>query len=97
MRIATGTGAIPVALKVTGLPESVPAVAPRELPPGSGPSTQLPTDAIPFRSVTASAPVMVPPPPVTANVTVTPFTGTLSASMTLTDGGTATAPLSGAL
>src|SRR5712691_99122 len=66
--------ACPVAENVTGLPP-MPApvtVAVRLFAPGGVPSTQLPTWATPFAFVVALAAVTLPPPDVTANVTVWP-------------------------
>jgi hypothetical protein len=57
--------------------------------PSVGPSVQEPTVAKPAESDTASVPVALPPPDVTAKVTVTPFAG-FPESNTRTDGLTAT-------
>ena len=61
------------------------------LTPAVAPSVQLVSVATPFAFVTAVAPVIDPPPLVTAKVTVMPATGLLFASRTTTLGGTATA------
>ena len=90
MRCAGAPGA-PVAVNVTGLPVSPGAVAVRVLVPAVIPSVQLPTVAIPLALVIWFAPVMLPPPPASAKVTATPWTGLPLASFTITDGGTATA------
>jgi hypothetical protein len=55
------------------------------------PRVQLPTVAIPLSFVVAFGPVTLPPPAVTANVTLAPDTTFELASVTLTDGGVATA------
>jgi hypothetical protein len=89
--IVVAAPAVPVAVNVTGLPESDPLVAVSELLPRAVPSVQLPTVAIPAALVVADAPVMLPPPNATANVTATPFTGFPAASFTITLGGVATA------
>ena len=58
--------------------------------PALAPSVQLPTVAMPCAFVVCVAPVTEPPPVPTANVTMTPATGTLFASFTITLGGVAT-------
>ncbi|HVN74204.1 MAG TPA: hypothetical protein VMT44_06405 [Methanoregula sp.] len=83
--------AVPVAVKVTGDPVKEPLVAVSVLVPAVVPNVQLPTVAIPLESVVAEAPVREPPPEPTANVTVTPLTGLLLPSLTITLGGVATA------
>src|SRR5436309_2096885 len=80
--------ATPVAVNVA---LSAPAVALRLFGPAVPPSVQLPTVAIPLAFVVALPPVTLPPPAVTANVTPTPATGLLCASVTSTAGGVATA------
>src|SRR5512145_23239 len=70
--------AVPVAVKVTGLPASVPDVAVSVWGPAVVPSVQPPTVAMPAAFVVWVAPVTEPPPDVTANVTVTPPTGLLN-------------------
>src|SRR5207249_10737655 len=89
-RLAAGP-AVPVAVKVTGLPARPVDVAVSVLEPAVVPRVQLPTLAIPLASVVCSAPVTLPPPDAGANVTPTPCTGLLLASRTITDGGLATA------
>jgi len=64
-----------VAAKMTGLPFRPGAVALRVFGPAALPSVQLPTAAIPAASVLGVAPVRLPPPDATANVTGTPATG----------------------
>src|SRR3954469_14645551 len=66
------TGADAVAVNVTGA--SAATVAVTVLAPAADPSVQLPTVATPFDPVVAVAPVNVPPPDVTAKVTLTPDT-----------------------
>ena len=83
-------GALPI-LKDTGEPDNDPLVAARVLVPTIVPSVQLPTVATPLLLVIAVPPVIVPPPALTENVTVTPTTGFPLASRTITLGGTATA------
>ena len=69
---ATGTG-VPVAAKVTG--GSPVTVAVKAFAPGVLPNVQLPTVAIPLAFVVWEAPVMLPPPELTAKVTATPGIG----------------------
>ena len=83
--------AVPVAVKVTGLPASPVDVAVRVLGPAVVPRVQLPTVAIPLAFVVWVSPVPEPPPEATAKVTLTPATGLLFASRTITDGGVVTA------
>jgi hypothetical protein len=82
---------VPVAVNVTGEPESPADVADKVFWPGTGPSVQLPTVAMPEPLVFWLAPVIDPPPPVTANVTATPETAPPCASVTFTAGATGTA------
>src|ERR1700739_5024574 len=83
---------MPVAVNVTGLPVRVPEVAVRVLVPAVVPRVQLVTAAIPLAFVvTAVVGFTVPPPDATANVTLTPATGLLDASRTITAGGVVTA------
>src|SRR5205807_576825 len=89
--IVAAAPAVPVAVNVTGLPESEPEVAVRVLLPTVGLSVQLPTVATPLVLVVWVPPVIVPFPGATANVTVTPVTGFPFASLTITDGGALTA------
>lgn len=63
-------------------PDGARIVAVSVFAPGNGPILQLPTLASPFASVVCTAPVIVPPPPVTANVTGTPATGRPAPSRT---------------
>src|SRR5207302_1321892 len=86
--IVAAAPAVPVAVKVTGLPESVPDVAVSVLLPAVVPSVQLPTVAIPLASLIWVAPVTLPLPGPGAKVTDTPETGLPNASVTITDGGT---------
>ena len=88
--------AVPCAVNVTGLPASDPAVAVNVFEPAVALRVQLPTAAIPFASVVWAAPVTLPLCGPGANVTDTPETGLPNASVTITDGGTATAVPAGA-
>jgi hypothetical protein len=83
--------AIPVAVKVTGDPVRPPLVAVKVFDPAVGPKVQLPTVAIPLAFVVAVNVVPDPPPVATAKVTLTPLTGLLFASFTITRGDVATA------
>src|SRR5712691_9483931 len=84
--------AVPVAVKVTGLPVSPDAVAVRVFTPALVPSVQDVTAASPPAVVvTGAVGFTVPPPVATANVTATPETGFPLASVTITDGATGTA------
>src|SRR5207248_522835 len=80
--------AVPIAVNVTGLPESDPDVAISVFCPAVGPRLQLPTVAIPLASLIWVAPVTLPLPGPGAKVTDTPETGLPNASVTITDGGT---------
>ena len=84
---------VAVAVNVTGLPAiPVPAaVAVSVFTPTLGPSIQLPTAAIPLVLVSWLAPVMLPPPEATVNVTATFGTGLPLASVTSTAGWVGTA------
>src|SRR5205823_14707425 len=82
--------ALPI-LKVTGLPVSDPDVAVRVLLPAVALSVQLPTVATPLAFVVWLPPVTVPFPEATPKVTATPPTAFPFASLTITDGGEATA------
>lgn len=82
---------VPVAVKVTGDPDSDPDVAVTVFEPAVVPSVHVPAVAMPLLFVVAFAPVMDPPPDATANVTVTPLTGLPAASVTRTAGDTLTA------
>lgn len=86
--------AVPVAVKVTGLPppESPVAVAVSEFGPAVVPRVHELMDAMPVAPVVAGlVPVSDPPPVATAKVTDTPGTGLLFASVTRTAGAVATA------
>src|SRR5439155_997696 len=84
--------AVPVAVKVSGLPVSVPDVTVRVFGPAVGPNVQEVTAVIPFAPVaTGVVGLTVPAPDATANVTVTPATGLPFASCAITDGFTSTA------
>jgi hypothetical protein len=78
-----------VAVKVTTL--SDPEVALRVFVPATGPSVHEPTVAMPAAFVDAVTPVTDPPPDTTAKVTDTPDVGLPLTSLTITDGGIATA------
>jgi hypothetical protein len=87
---------VPDAAKVTGLPLKPVAVAVRVLlsVPTDGPRVQLVSEATPDPLVlmlAGLAGLVAPPPAVTMKVTATPATGLLLASVTLTEGGAATA------
>ena len=83
--------AVPVAVKVNGEPVRDPLVAVKVFEPTVVPKVQLPTVAIPLTLVVADAPVTEPPPVATAKVTLTPLTGLLLTSFTITLGGVDTA------
>src|SRR5438105_11070750 len=89
--IVAAAPAVPVAVKVTGLPERDPDVAVKVLSPAVALSVQLPTVATPLALVVWLAPVIVPFPGATANATATCATGFPFASLTITDGGELTA------
>src|SRR5439155_45176 len=92
MAIELAAPAVPVAVKVTGLPVSAPDVAVSLLDALPSSSVHDVTAAIPFAPVvTDVVGVTVPPPDATANVTLTPPTGLPFASRTITEGSTATA------
>jgi len=82
---------VPVAVKVSGEPVRDPLVAVSVFVPAVVPRIQLPTVATPLESVVAVAPVIVPPPDATANVTLTPLTGASVESVTITLGSMVTA------
>src|SRR5439155_1027433 len=88
--------AVPVAVKVTGLPASDADVAVNVFGPAVALSVQLPTVATPLGLVVGLPPVIVPFPAPTATVTATPATGFPFASLTSTDGGELTAVPAGA-
>src|SRR5207302_2833048 len=83
--------AVPAALKVTGLPLKPLDLAVSVFGPAVALGVQLPTVATPLALVVWLAPVIVPFPVATANVTATPVTGFPFASLTITDGGALTA------
>ena len=83
--------AVPVAVNVTGEPVRLPLVAVRVFDPAVVPSVQLPTVAMPDPFVVAVNVVAEPPPVATAKVTLTPDTGLLLASLTITLGAVNTA------
>src|SRR5206468_3374789 len=95
--IVAAAPAVPVAVKVTGLPASDPEVAVNVFGPAVALSVQLPTVATPLGLVVWLPPVIVPFPGATANVTATPATGFPFASLTSTDGGELTALPAGAV
>ena len=82
--------AVPVAVNVASGPATPVIVAVSVLLPGVAPSVQLPIVAVPVASVVAVAPVMLPLPGATANVTPTPFTGLPNWSVTTTLGAVVT-------
>src|SRR5207245_7473809 len=88
--------AVPVAVKVTGLPASVPDVAVSVFVPAVGPRVQDVAAAMPSAPVVAVGGVTVPLPGWTAKFTVTPATGLPLASFTITEGGGVTAVPTGA-
>jgi len=75
--------AVPVALKVTGDPESPVDVAVTVFVPDVVPNVRI-VDALPSAPVVAEVADSDPLPAVTANVTPTPLTGLLFASLTTT-------------
>ena len=95
--IVAAVPAVPVALKVTGLPDKVPELAVNVFEPAVALSVQLPTVATPLPLVVWLPPAIVPFPGATANVTATPVTGFPFASFTITDGGALTAVPAGAV
>src|SRR5205085_1995950 len=89
--------AVPVAVKVTGLPDNVPDVAVSVFVPAVGLSVHEVRAAIPSDPVlTGVVGVTVPLPAAGVNVTATPSTGFPFASFTITDGGGLTAVPAGA-
>src|SRR5213076_2457948 len=70
-RAALGAPAVPLAVNVTGLPFTPGAVAVSVFWPAAVPSVQVPTAAMPPALVVWLAPVMLPLPRPTANVTDT--------------------------
>src|SRR5439155_1012125 len=95
--IVAAAPAVPVAVKVTGLPDKVPELAVNVFEPAVALSVQLPTVATPPALVVWLAPVIVPFPGATANVTATCATGFPYASFPLTDGGSLPARRAAAL
>src|SRR5438067_180388 len=90
--IVAAAPAVPVAVNVTGLPESDPDAAVSVFGPAVGLSVQEVRAAIPSVPVlTAVVGVTVPLPAVGVNVTATSATGLPFASLTITDGGEPTA------
>src|SRR5947208_13350324 len=89
--------AVPVAVKVTGLPVRPEAVAVSVLVPAVGLKVHEVAAAIPsVPVVTGVVGVTVPLPAAAANVTATPETGLPLASFTITEGGGVTAVPAGA-
>lgn len=86
---------VPVAVKVTGEPDSAPEVAVSVLDPAVVPSVQAGDVAMPELSVVTVAgdpgDAKDPPPDATANVTDSPCTGLPAESVTNTEGAVATA------
>jgi len=90
--IVAAPPAVPVAVKVTGLPESDPELAVRVLLPAVVLSVHTVRAAIPSDPVlTGVVGITVPLPAAGVNVTATPATGFPLASLTITDGGALTA------
>src|SRR5947207_2142051 len=89
--IVAAAPAVPVAVKVTGLPVSDPDVAVRVLLPAVALSVQLPTVAMPLPLVVCVPPVTLPLPAAGVNVTATSATGFPFASFTIADGAELTA------
>jgi hypothetical protein len=84
--------AIPVAVKVTGLPDNDPDVAVKVFEPAVALTVHDVRAAIPSDPVlTGVAGVTVPLPAAGVNVTATPATGFPLASFTITEGGALTA------
>jgi hypothetical protein len=82
------TPAVPVALKVTGEPERPVEVAVTVLVfvPAVGPNVRV-EEAFPSEPVVVLVTDRDPPPAATANITLTPLTGLLLASFTITTNG----------
>jgi len=90
--IVAAAPAAPVAWKVTGLPDNVPAVAVSVFSPAVALSVQEVRAAIPSAPLlTGVVGVTVPLPAAGVNVTATCATGFPFASLTITDGGDVTA------
>jgi hypothetical protein len=79
---------VPVAVKLMGLPTSVPDVAVTVLVPAVEPSVRV-LNACPLESEETCEAESNPPPAVTANATLTPETAVPFASVTLTTNGAA--------
>jgi hypothetical protein len=90
MRTLEPAGALALATKIIGLPETPFSVAKREFPP-MDPSVQEPTVAMPLSLLIALAPVTDPSPLRMENVTVTPHAAWPAVLVIFTDGGTGTA------
>src|SRR5207248_3215799 len=89
--IVAAVPAVPVAVNVTGLPESEPDVAVNVFEPAVALNVQLPSAAERLAVGVWLPPVIAPLPGATAKVTATPVTGFPFASFTITDGGEFTA------
>src|SRR6266487_3761425 len=77
--IELAPAAVPVAVKVTGLPARPVAVAVNVFSPALVPRVQLVTAAMPLAFVvTGVVGLTLPPPDATPNVTATPATGLLN-------------------
>src|SRR4051812_33307939 len=83
-----GAPAVPVAVNVA---VSEPVVAVNVFAPAVAPTVHVPSVAMPDALVVVAAPVTLPPPLATANVTFTPATGLLLASVISTAGAVASA------
>jgi hypothetical protein len=96
--VADTAPAVPVAVNVTGLPESDPDVAVSVFVPAVGLSVHEVSVAMPSVPVlTAVVGAIVPLPAAGVNVTATLATGLPFASFTITDGGAPTAVPAGAV
>ena len=96
--IVAAAPAVPVAVKVTGLPESDPDVAVTVFVPAVGLRVHDVSAAIPSLPVlTGVVGVTVPLPAARVNVTATPATGFPLASLMITDGGEPTTVPAGAV
>src|SRR5207248_69527 len=89
--IVAAVPAVPVAVKVTGLPLTPVDVAVSVFVPAVALSVQLPTVAFPLPLFVSLPPLPPPPPPPASNLTATSATGFPFASFTITDGGDVTA------
>ena len=90
MRTPELGGALAVATKITGLPETPLTAAKREFPP-MDPSVHEPTVAMPLSLLIALAPEIEPLPLRIENVTVIPHAAPPALLMIFTDGGMGTA------